>query len=85
MEEGAGLVTEIAFHYATMHAQDRALERLGFVPTVEEWREATLAILDSVAGVAARKHGPAADDARGTRRVASGWRPCGKPQRLLVQ
>lgn len=54
-------MTEILFHYCSLHAQERAAERLGFVPGIEEWREAVLAILDSLSGHAralmVRRHG----------------------------
>ena len=39
-------------HYATRHAQKRAAERLGFAPTEDEWRDAAMAILDSLGGTA---------------------------------
>lgn len=38
--------------YCTLHARQRAEERLGFVPTVDEWRGLALAILDSLSGTA---------------------------------
>ena len=38
--------------YASKHARARALERIGFEPTADEWRDAALAILDSLNGTA---------------------------------
>lgn len=38
--------------YCTLHARQRAEERLGFVPTPEEWRDTALAVLDSLGGTA---------------------------------
>lgn len=43
-------MSEIAYHYASRHAQERALEHLGFSPTLEQWRNATLAIMDTLTG-----------------------------------
>lgn len=36
--------------YASDHARSRAAERLGFEPTPDQWREAALSILDTIAG-----------------------------------
>jgi len=43
-------MSEPRAHYASDHAQQRAIERLGFAPTVDQWRSAALAIMDSVDG-----------------------------------
>lgn len=43
-------MSEFLSHYATDHARSRAFERLGFEPSMRDWRDAALAILDTVAG-----------------------------------
>jgi hypothetical protein len=43
-------MTDYPSHYASEHAQMRAIQRLGFEPTLDEWREVALAIMDTVVG-----------------------------------